>query len=272
MAKKLGKTEDFELFAKRAKYYENYFNKETGFMRGRIADDSWRTPFNPVHSEHRADDFCEGNAWQYTWLVPHDINGLISLFESETAFTEKLDELFTTEETLNEGASSDISGLIGMYAHGNEPGHHIPYMYTFAGQQWKTAEKVNFIMNEMYTDQPDGLCGNEDCGQMSAWYVLSSMGFYPVNAANGVYVFGSPLFESATIELPGEKTFEVKAKNLNKTNIYIDSVKLNGEPYEKSYITHADIVKGGVLEFTMAAEANKEFGQAMDSRPKSGYE
>jgi predicted alpha-1,2-mannosidase len=272
MAKKLGKTEDFELFAKRAKYYENYFNKETGFMRGRIADDSWRTPFNPVHSEHRADDFCEGNAWQYTWLVPHDINGLIGLFESETAFTEKLDELFTTEETLNEGASSDISGLIGMYAHGNEPGHHIPYIYAFAGQQWKTAEKVNFIMNEMYTDQPDGLCGNEDCGQMSAWYVLSSMGFYPVNAANGVYVFGSPLFESATIELPGNKTFQIKAKNLNKTNIYIDSVMLNGEPYEKSYITHADIVKGGVLEFTMAAEANKEFGQATDSRPKSGYE
>ncbi|WP_163325742.1 GH92 family glycosyl hydrolase [Draconibacterium mangrovi] len=272
MAKKLGKTEDFELFSKRAKYYEKYFNKETGFMRGRIADDSWRTPFNPVHSEHRADDFCEGNAWQYTWLVPHDINGLINLFESETAFTEKLDELFTTEETLNEGASNDISGLIGMYAHGNEPGHHIPYMYAFAGQQWKTAEKVNFIMNEMYTDQPDGLCGNEDCGQMSAWYVLSSMGFYPVNPANGVYVLGSPLFESATIELPGEKTFEVKAKNLNKTNIYIDSVTLNGEPYTKSYITHTDVVNGGVLEFTMAAEPNKEFGQAADSRPKSGYE
>ncbi|KJF43385.1 hypothetical protein LH29_14210 [Draconibacterium sediminis] len=272
MAKKLGKTEDFELFSKRAKYYENYFNKETGFMRGRIADDSWRTPFNPVHSEHRADDFCEGNAWQYTWLVPHDINGLINLFESETAFTEKLDELFTTEETLNEGASSDISGLIGMYAHGNEPGHHIPYMYAFAGQQWKTAEKVNFIMNEMYTDQPDGLCGNEDCGQMSAWYVFSSMGFYPVNPANGVHVFGSPLFESATIELPGEKTFEVKAKNLNKTNIYIDSVTLNGEPYTKSYITHTDVVNGGVLEFNMAAEPNKEFGQAAGSRPKSGYE
>ncbi|WP_372652115.1 GH92 family glycosyl hydrolase [Draconibacterium sp.] len=272
MAKKLGKTEDFELFSKRAKYYENYFNKETGFMRGRIADDNWRTPFNPVHSEHRADDFCEGNAWQYTWLVPHDINGLIGLFESETAFTKKLDELFTTEETLNEGASSDISGLIGMYAHGNEPGHHIPYMYAFAGQQWKTAEKVNFIMNEMYTDQPDGLCGNEDCGQMSAWYVLSSMGFYPVNPANGVYVFGSPLFESATIELPGEKTFQVKANNLNKTNIYINSVRLNGEPYTKSYITHADVVRGGVLEFTMAAEPNKEFGHAAGSRPKSGYE
>ena len=272
MAKKLGKTEDFELFAKRAKYYENYFNKETGFMRGRIADDSWRTPFNPVHSEHRADDFCEGNAWQYTWLVPHDINGLIGLFESETAFTEKLDELFTTEETLNEGASSDISGLIGMYAHGNEPGHHIPYMYAFAGQQWKTAEKVNFIMNEMYTDQPDGLCGNEDCGQMSAWYVLSSMGFYPVNPANGVYVFGSPLFESASIELPGDKTFQIKANNLNKTNIYIGSVTLNGEPYANSYITHADVVEGGVLEFTMAASPNKNFGQDEDSRPKSGYE
>ena len=272
MAKKLGKTDDFELFAKRAKYYENYFNKETGFMRGRMADGSWRTPFNPVHSEHRADDFCEGNAWQYTWLVPHDINGLIGLFESETAFSAKLDELFTTEEILNEGASNDISGLIGMYAHGNEPGHHIPYMYSFAGQQWKTAERVNFIMTEMYTDQPDGLCGNEDCGQMSAWYVFSSMGFYPVNPANGVYVFGSPLFESSTIVLPGNKSFQIKAKNLNKTNIYIDSVTLNGEPYTKSYITHADVVKGGILEFTMAAKPNKDFGQAADSRPKSGYE
>nr|WP_320021699.1 GH92 family glycosyl hydrolase [uncultured Draconibacterium sp.] len=272
MAKKLGKTDDFELFAKRAKYYENYFNKETAFIRGRMADGSWRTPFNPVHSEHRADDFCEGNAWQYTWLVPHDINGLINLFGSEAAFSEKLDKLFTAEETLNEGASSDISGLIGMYAHGNEPGHHIPYMYAFAGQQWKTAERVNFILNEMYTDQPDGLCGNEDCGQMSAWYVFSSMGFYPVNPANGVYVFGSPLFESATITLPGNKTFQIEAKNLNKTNIYIDSVTLNGKPYSKSYITHADIVKGGVLEFTMAAKPNKEFGQAEGSRPKSGYE
>ncbi|MDX8340267.1 GH92 family glycosyl hydrolase [Draconibacterium sp. IB214405] len=271
MAKKLGKTEDFELFAKRAKYYENYFNKETGFMRGRMADGSWRTPFNPVHSEHRADDFCEGNAWQYTWLVPHDINGLIGLFESEKAFSEKLDELFNTEEELNEGASNDISGLIGMYAHGNEPGHHIPYMFAFAGQQWKTSERVSFILNEMYTDQPDGLCGNEDCGQMSAWYVFSSLGFYPVNPANGVYVFGSPLFESATIALPEGKSFQVKATNLSKTNIYIDSVTLNGEPYNKSFITHADLLQGGVLEFTMAAVPNKQFGQAADSRPKSGY-
>ncbi|QIA08668.1 GH92 family glycosyl hydrolase [Draconibacterium halophilum] len=271
MAKKLGKTEDFELFAKRAKYYENYFNKETGFMRGRMADGSWRTPFNPVHSEHRADDYCEGNAWQYTWLVPHDINGLIDLFDNETAFAKKLDELFITEETLNEGASNDISGLIGMYAHGNEPGHHVPYMFAFAGQQWKAAKRVNFILNEMYTDQPDGLCGNEDCGQMSAWYVFSSLGFYPVNPANGVYVFGSPLFESASIELANDKTFQITAKDLSKTNIYIDSVTLNGKTYTKSYITHSDLLKGGILEFTMTAEPNKDFGQAEDCRPKSGY-
>ncbi len=271
MAKKMGKTEDFELFAKRAKYYQNYFDKENGFMRGKMADGSWRTPFDPVSSQHRADDYCEGNAWQYTWLVPHDINGLIDLFGGNKNFVEKLDNLFITEEKLNEGASSDISGLIGMYAHGNEPEHHVPYMYAFAGQQWKVAERVNFILNEMYTDQPDGLCGNEDCGQMSAWYIFSSLGFYPVNPANGVYIFGSPLFDSATLMLDDNNQFQVKTINRNKTNIYIQSVKLNGSDYTKSYITHADIMNGGILEFTMGAKPNKEFGNNIENRPKSGF-
>ncbi|WP_297091191.1 GH92 family glycosyl hydrolase [uncultured Draconibacterium sp.] len=271
MAKKMGKTEDFNHFAKRAEYYRHYFDSSTNFMRGKMADGSWRTPFDPVHSKHRADDYCEGNAWQYTWLVPHDINGLINLFGSEESFIKKLDQLFISEEKLQEGASVDISGLIGMYAHGNEPGHHVPYMYAFAGQQWKTAERINFILNEMYTDQPDGLCGNEDCGQMSAWYVFSSLGFYPVNPANGVYVFGSPLFESAEIELPNQLTFQVMAKELNKTNIYIQSATLNGQAYSKSYITHEELMKGGVLEFTMGPKPNYTFGAPAEDRPKSGY-
>ena len=240
-------------------------------MRGRVDDDVWRTPFNPVASQHRADDYCEGNAWQYTWLVPQNVNGLIDLFGSDSAFTMKLDKLFILEEKLTEGASNDISGLIGMYAHGNEPEHHVPYLYAFAGQQWKTAERVDFILNNMYTDRPDGLCGNEDCGQMSAWYVFSSLGFYPVNPANGIYVFGSPLFDSATIKLKDNKQFQIKAINRDKTNIYIQSVKLNGKPYHKSYIRHKDIVDGGVLEFTMGARPNKEFGKSDENRPKSVY-
>ncbi len=271
MAKKMGKTEDFELFAKRAKYYTHYFDTKNKFMRGKMADGSWRTPFNPVLSQHRADDYCEGNAWQYTWLVPQDINGLIDLFGGVDNFVHKLDQLFITEEKLSEGASADISGLIGMYAHGNEPGHHIPYMYAYAGEQWKVAERINFILNEMYSDQPDGLCGNEDCGQMSAWYVFSSLGFYPVNPANGVYVFGSPLFDSATLNLPKNKKFQVKTINRNKTNIYIQSVKLNGKPYNKSYITHNEIINGGVLEITLGPKPAKEFGHAPENCPKSDY-
>jgi predicted alpha-1,2-mannosidase len=271
MAKKMGKTEDFELFSKRAKFYTHYFDKENQFMRGRMSDGTWRTPFDPVKSEHREDDYCEGNAWQYTWLVPHDINGLIQLFGNEIHFISKLDELFTTEEKLENDASVDISGLIGMYAHGNEPGHHIPYLYAFAGQQWKTAERVDFILDVMYSSHPDGLCGNEDCGQMSAWYVFSSLGFYPVNSANGVYVFGSPLFNSATINLGENKSFKIKAINRNDANIYIQSAKLNGKSYTKSYITHAMIMEGGVLEFTMGSEPNKEFGFKKNDRPQSGY-
>ncbi len=269
MAKKMGKTEDYALFAKRSKYYTHYFEKQGKFMRGKLADGSWRTPFNPVKSEHRADDYCEGNGWQYTWLVPQDINGLINLFGSDEKFIKKLDHLFITEEKLEAGASVDISGLIGMYAHGNEPGHHIPYMYAFAGQQWKTAERVNFILTNMYFATPDGLCGNEDCGQMSAWYIFSSLGFYPVNPAGGVYVFGSPLFDFAEINLPGRKTFSVKTINRNQANIYIQSVKLNGKPYKKSYISHADIIEGGELEITMGAKPNKEFGKGTENRPHS---
>ncbi len=269
MAKAMGKTEDYELFLKRSKYYQNYFDTDRQFMRGKLADGSWNTPFNPVSSSHRNDDYCEGNAWQYTWLVPQDVEGLISLFGGDEPFTTKLDSLFTIESVKVEGASADISGLIGQYAHGNEPSHHVAYMYAFAGQQWKTAEKVRFIMDDFYTDQPDGIIGNEDCGQMSAWFVFSSMGFYPVNPANGVYVFGSPLFDKVSLSLPEGKTFTVESVNNSSDNIYIQSVELNGQKYEKSFIRHKDVVGGGNLKFHMGPKPNYEFGKAESARPKS---
>lgn len=269
LAKSMGKEEDYNYFLERSKVYKKYFDPDVQFMRGLMADGSWRTPFNPIASDHRGDDYCEGNAWQYTWLVSQDPEGLIALFGDEKSFTTKLDSLFTISSEQVEGASSDISGLIGQYAHGNEPGHHTPYLYAFAGQQWKTSEKVRQIMDEFYTDQPDGLCGNEDCGQMSAWYILSALGFYPVNPANGVYVFGSPEVKEATLNLDNGNIFKVVAKNNSPENIYIQSVKLNGADYGKSYILHKDILAGGELEFIMGATPNEAFGKELDSRPVS---
>ncbi len=269
MAKALGKTEDAELFAKRSKYYKFYFDENIKFMRGKMADGTWRTPFSPIFSQHREDDFCEGNSWQYTWLAPQDVEGLIEIHGGKKAFITKLDSLFSVSSEQVEGASADISGLIGQYAHGNEPSHHIVYLYAYAGQQWKTAEKVREICTTFYTDQPDGLCGNEDCGQMSAWYVLSSMGMYPVNPANGAYVFGSPLFNSAEIVLAGEKSFKIIAENNSKENLYIQSATLNGEAYTKSFITHKEILNGGELVFKMGSAPNPDFGSDMEDGPKS---
>lgn len=266
MAKALGKTEDYNYFTKRAKLYELYFDKTINFVRGRMADGSWRTPFDPFSSTHRKDDFVEGNAWQYTWLVPHDVHGLIKLFGSENAFLKKLDSLFVVKGSMGEEASPDVSGLIGMYAHGNEPSHHIIYMYAFAGQQWKTAELVRKIDVDFYTDKPDGLCGNEDVGQMSAWYILSAMGFYPANPANGLYVFGSPVINNASIPVSGNKTFQIKTVNNSAENKYIQKVTLNGKPYTKSYFKHTDIAKGGTLVFYMGNKPSS-FGTAKADRP-----
>lgn len=269
MAKEMGKTDDYELFSKRAAYYKNYFDPSVKYMRGKLSDGSWRTPFNPIYSQHREDDFCEGNSWQYTWLVPQDPEGIIELQGGEAAFITKLDSLFALPSDQVEGASSDISGLIGQYAHGNEPSHHTTYLYAYAGEQWKTAEKVSEICRTMYTDQPDGLCGNEDCGQMSAWYVFSSMGIYPVNPAAGAYVFGSPMFDKVTLGLPGGKSFSIQATNNSEENMYIQSVTLNGEPYSNSFITHKQIMEGGELVLNMGSTPNTEFGKRMQDRPKS---
>ena len=271
MAKKMGKQDDYEYFRKRSKVYAMYFDKEIQFMRGRMDDGSWRTPFDPIAAHHRINDYCEGNAWQYTWLVPQDPEGLIALFGSEEAFLAKLDRLFSMSSELGEGASVDISGLIGQYAHGNEPSHHIPYLYAFAGQQYKTAEKVRQIMDTMYNDTPEGLCGNEDCGQMSAWYVLSAMGFYSVHPADGIYVLGSPALDQVQIKLPGSKEFMIKAKNNSPKNIYIQSVTYNGKPYTKGYITHKMITDGGKLVLEMGSTPNKSFAAKEEDRPKSPF-
>jgi putative alpha-1,2-mannosidase len=261
VARKLGKTEDYEYFSKRALAYQNYWDKDTHFFRGKNRDGSWVTPFNPVHSTHRNDAYCEGNGWQYTWLVPHDVEGLISLFGSKEAFVSKLDSLFLVNEDLGDAASPDISGLIGQYAHGNEPGHHTVYLYSFIGQQWKTAEKVDYILSHMYSDLPDGLQGNEDCGQMSSWYVFSALGFYPVNPSDGMYVFGRPIFDKVVLKLPENKFFEIRANNNSAENKYIQSIELNGQPYNKLYISHADIMAGGTLVFTMGNRPNEQFGK-----------
>lgn len=269
LAKKLGKKDDYAYFSKRAQNYRNYFDKKTGFMRGRISQTEWRTPFNPFASVHRKNDFTEGNAWQYTWLVPQDVEGLIALFGGDKPFSQKLDSLFTVKGSLGSEASPDISGLIGMYAHGNEPGHHITYLYNYVGQPWKTADKVRFITENFYTTKPDGIIGNEDVGQMSAWHVFSTLGFYPLNPANGAYVFGSPSINQATLTLAGGKTLTITAKNNSQANKYIQRVTLNGKPYPKSYITHQDLTRGGQLIFEMGPTPSPTWGVAPADRPKS---
>lgn len=252
-AQKLGKQEDYEYFLKRSKSYKNYFDASTGFMRGKMLDGSWRTPFSPYASSHREDDYCEGNAWQYTWLVPHDVEGLVECFGSKEAFVNKLDSLFLANGDMGDASSPDISGLIGQYAHGNEPSHHTVYLYTLVGQPWKTADRIKEILHTMYTDQPDGLSGNEDVGQMSAWYILSSFGFYQVEPAGGKFVFGYPNFDKVEIAVSGGK-FVIERENKGQQNNYIQGIVLNGAEYKKPWIEYADIMKGGELKFLMGDE------------------
>ena len=251
VAKKLGKQEDAEYFSKRSRSYQHYFDKETQFIRGVNLKGEFHEPFNPFASKHRDDDYCEGNAWQYTFLTPHDFDGLVDCFGSKEALVAKLDALFTAKAELEgEESSPDITGLIGQYAHGNEPSHHMIYFYTLAGQPGKAADRLREVLTTLYHNQPDGLSGNEDVGAMSAWYILSSMGFYQVEPAGGKYVFGTPLMDKATLKVrDGE--FVITAHNNSATNRYIQSVKLNGQTYNKPWISYEDIAKGGTLEFEM---------------------
>ncbi|MDF1559231.1 MAG: GH92 family glycosyl hydrolase [Bacteroidales bacterium] len=252
MAADLGHPDIAGEFLLRSKNYRNLFDTTILFVRGRMSDGSWRPGYDPLYSHHTRSDFTEGNGWQYTWLVPHDVEGLISLFGSRELFLERLDSLFNVnEEVRGENASPDISGLIGQYAHGNEPSHHISYLFSMAGDPERTETTVRRIMKEMYTDGRDGLCGNEDCGQMSAWYLFSAMGFYPVNPADGRFVIGSPLLARAEISLPGGKIFTVSAENNSALKINVSEIFLNGERLDRNYITYEEIMTGGELKFIM---------------------
>ena len=254
VAKKLGKQEDYEYFYKRSRSYQHFFDKETQFIRGVNLKGEFHEPFNPFSSKHRDDDYCEGNAWQYTFLTPHDFDGLVDCFGSKEALVNKMDALFTAKTELEgEESSPDMTGLIGQYVQGNEPSHHIIYFYTMAGQPGKAADRLREVLTTLYHNDPDGLSGNEDVGAMSAWYVLSSMGFYQVEPAGGKYVFGSPYMDKATLKVrDGE--FTIVAKNNSSTNRYIQSIKLNGQLYNKYWIGYEDIAKGGTLEFEMGTK------------------
>jgi putative alpha-1,2-mannosidase len=270
MAEELGETIDERDYDNRALYYRNVFDPGTGFMRGKLSDGTWKEPFSPRFSSHRQDEYTEGTAWQYSWFVPHDVQGLIDLMGGRDAFIVKLDELFDqSSEIEGTSASPDISGLIGQYAHGNEPSHHIAYLYCYAGAPWKTQERVRQITDTLYGTTPEGLPGNEDCGQMSAWYILSAIGFYPVNPAEGFYVIGTPHHEHVSIDVGQGKAFTVQAQGTSSTNKYIQSATLNGTPLERCYITHAEIAAGGRLVFTMGDVPNINWANDPSAAPPS---
>ena len=266
VAKLLGKSDDYNYFFNRSRSYKKYYDPETRFMRAVGTDGKFRLPFNPFFAEHRTNDYTEGNAWQYTFLVPHDVKGLINLFGSDKAFMSKLDSLFFVEGWAGDNASPDMSGMTGQYAHGNEPSHHVIYMYNYAGRPDKAAPLLRKMLNEMYLDQPDGLSGNEDVGQMSAWYILSSVGLYQVDPVGGRFVIGSPLFDKATVNVGAGKTFTVVAKNNSDRNIYVQSARLNGKTLKNSYIDFNDIRHGGTLELVMGPKPSK-WGAAPACRP-----
>lgn len=247
MAEELGKKEDYKTFLERAQYFKNSYDPESQFMRGRFRN-TWFSPFDPYEVNF---NYTEANAWQYSFYVPQDISGFTKLMGGKIQLENNLDKLFSASKNTSGSHQADITGLIGQYAHGNEPSHHMAYLYNFVNKPAKTQEKVHQILTELYTNTPDGISGNEDCGQMSAWYIFSSLGFYPVTPGSNQYIIGTPLFDKATINLENGKSFTVKTKNKSDDNIYIASATLNGKEYPYSYINHQDIITGGELVFTM---------------------
>lgn len=256
MAKLLNKTADYHFFLKRSQNYINLFDVSTGLMRGRKADGSWVTPFDKLkisHAESKGGDYTEGNAWQYVWQVQQDIPGLIKLMGGKEKFALKLDSLFTMDSKVyGDGLTLDVTGLIGQYAHGNEVSHHVAYLYNYAGQPWKTQKLIPQILTEEYKNNPEGLSGNDDCGQMSAWYVFSALGFYPVNPVGGQYVLNAPFYTKASLTLPNGNHFTITASNRSAKNIYVKQIKLNGKPYQSRFLSHTELMHGGTLEFVMA--------------------
>lgn len=258
LAKAAGDRVKASEYAAKGLAYREYFDPQTRFMRGKDEYGNWHEPFNPRSSNHREDDYCEGTAWQWTWFVPHDIDGLINLMGGKSRFVEKLDSLFTADSSLEgELVSADISGLIGQYAHGNEPSHHIIHLYNYAGQPWKTQELIDKVLKEQYRADVDGLSGNEDCGQMSAWYILNSLGFYQVCPGKPIYSIGRPWFPRATVHLPDGKSLKIIVNNFSKENKYIKSVKLNGKRLSEPFFTHNDIKNGAIFEYEMTSSLHE---------------
>jgi len=269
MAKGLGRTEDNQEFSKRAAYFRHIYDPTTGYMRAKKSDGRFREPFDPIYAQYGS-DYTEGNALQYSFFVPQDVQGLIELMGGRERFVERIDQLFTmkTDDSKYKQVE-DIAGLIGQYAHGNEPSQHIAYLYSYAGQPWRTQERIHQIMNTLFDDTPEGISGNEDCGQMSAWYIFSALGFYPVCPGTLEYVIGTPTFPRAALNVGAGKTFTVLADNLSDTNLYVQSVTLNDQKYDKAYLRHEDIMKGGVLHFEMGPHPNREWATAPTSTPYS---
>jgi len=266
LARLLGKTEDSEMFFKLSQSYRNVFNPETGFMQGKSKDGQWRTPFRP---DRETDDYVETDAWQASFSVPHDIQGLIQLYGGDEAFIAKLDGLFTAPSIVVD-ARPDVTGMVGQDAQGNEPSNHHPYLFSFAGAPWKTQYWTRKVA-ALYNATPAGIPGNDDCGQLASWFVFGALGFYPVNAANGVYVLGSPLVNRVAIRNPANNsTFTVIAENNSAENLYIQHARMNGKELRRSWITHEQIARGGELRLQMGSSPNKSWGAATEDRPPSG--
>ncbi len=266
LAKALNKTDEYDYFMKRASNWQNHYDPSSSFLRPKNADGSFLEGF--VAKDY-TDHFCESNAWHYFWFVPHNIQGLIDKTGGVDRFEEKLDSMFTYHPKEDDKLPIFSTGMIGQYAHGNEPSHHVAYLYNYLGKPWKTQERVREILETQYAPVPNGHCGNEDCGQMSSWYIFSSLGFYPVNPADGIYVIGAPLWKRASIKVAEDKQFVITADNVSPTKQYIAGIKLNGKPLNRAYIYHHEIMNGGHLEFEMTNVENKNLWSDKASFPPS---
>ena len=271
VADKLGHHDDAALLRKRSANYRSYFNPASGFMEPKLENGEWARPFDPIEMGHSKNwrDYTESNAWQTTFGTMHDAAGLIELFGGRQPFLAKLDALFTVPSTLPPDAPPDIAGLVGQYAHGNEPSHHIAYLYVYAGAPWKTQARVRSLMDTMYHAGPDGMAGNEDVGQMSAWFILSALGFYPVNPVSGTYVLGSPLVQHAVLELHGGRRLEIEVRRSDPSHAYVQSFTLNGQPQQQAWFRHADIAQGGRIVFELGPEPNTSLGVDPERVPPS---
>jgi predicted alpha-1,2-mannosidase len=269
MAKKLDRSDIYATFLKRSDNWRNSFDIKSGWLRARLANGQFRTPFDPAAINYGS-DYTEGNAWQYSWFVPQNEAGLIRLLGGDEATIAKLDAMFDFDVSkVDYSHAEDIAGLIGQYIHGNEPSHHVAYLYSYAGAPWRTQERLKQIVESQYKPTPEGLAGNDDLGQMSAWLVFTALGFYPVTPASLEYVIGRPFVDRATLHLPNGKTFTIVADHLDDAHPYVGAVMLDGRPLTRGFIRHEEIVKGGELHFVMAAKPNKTWASAPSARPLS---